>query len=274
MIKIIAIPFILLFLVMLFICFIYYIYFTKIKKIKRIKPYYGTYHEPSFIKKIFFQFPRQLVYDRLTKNPYDFEKYGIHMICGTQGSGKTITAVYLLKKWQNIYKEVKIYSNSFLNFQNGDLKHWKQLLTRENGTKGVINFIDEIQTWFSSADSKDVPPEVLGEISQQRKQRKAIVGTAQVFGRIAKPLREQTHYVYRPRTFFGCITFVVMSDAHSYDSEKDKFKKTKGFFFFVHTKELRNAYDTYQRISKYKSTKFARSLIAATSENESSEVQH
>ena len=105
-------------------------------------------------------------------------------------------------------------------------------------------------------------------------ERKAIVGTAQVFGRIAKPLREQTHYVYRPRTFFGCITFVVMSDAHSYDSDNDKFKKTKGFFFFVHTKELRNSYDTYKRISRYKNTTFARSLIAGTSENESSEVQH
>lgn len=272
--KIIVFPFLVIFGILLLIILFYYFYYRVVKKVKRIKPYYGVYHEPSAINKVFVQFPRQLVYDYLTKNPYDFEKFGIHMICGSQGSGKTITAVYLLQKWKKVYPELKIYSNSSLKFEDGELNHWKQLLTRNNGTKGVVNFIDEIHTWFSNLDSKDLPPEVLGEISQQRKQRKAIVGTAQVFGKIAKPLREQTHFVYRPYTFFGCITFVFMADAHSYDSDKDKFKKGKGFFFFVHTKELREAYDTYKRISKYKDTKFSKSLIAGTSECNSTEVQH
>lgn len=251
-------------LIFAFILLAFLFYYTKIKKIKKIKPYYGVYHERNFFLKIFVDLPRQIVLDYLTRNPYDFNEYGIHMICGTQGAGKTITAVYLLQKWKKMYPDLKIYSNSALKFEDGELTHWKQLISNNNGKKGVANFIDEIHTWFSNAESKDLPPEVLGEISQQRKQRKAIVGTAQIFGKIAKPLREQTHYVYRPHTFFGCLTIVFMADAHSYDSEKDKFKKGKGVFFFVHNKELRDAYDTYKRISRYKNVKFAPSLIAGS----------
>lgn len=269
--KMLAVPFIAFFIVFICLLCFWLIYFTKVKKIKKVPAYYGIYHEPNIIYKIFVQLPKQMVYDYLNKNPYDFNEYGIHMVCGEQGAGKTITAVYLLQKWKKKYPDLKIYSNSFLNFQNGDLTHWKQLLTRSNGVKGVANFIDEIHTWFSSSESKDLPPEVLGEISQQRKQRKAIVGTAQVFGKIAKPLREQTHYVYRPRTFFGCLTVVFKASANSYDAEKDRFKKSKGFFIFVHTKELREAYDTYQRIGRYKNVTFSRSRIAGTLESESLE---
>lgn len=252
--------------ILIFMILFYYIYFVKIKKIKKIKTdvNFNKYKDFNFFNKIFNQFPRQLVYDFLTRNPFDFQEYGIHMICGEQGSGKTITAVWLLQKWKKQYSKLKIFSNSALNFEDGELDHWKELLTNNNGTYGVVNFIDEIHTWFSSNESKELPPEILGEISQQRKQRKAIVGTAQVFGKIAKPLREQTHFVYRPHTFFGCITFVRMANANSYDTEKDKFKKGKGFFFFIHTKELREAYDTYKRISRYHEKNFSRSIIAGT----------
>lgn len=240
---------------------------------KKEKPYYGRYKEPNILYKLFVQFPKQLVLDYLNKNPYDFEDYGIHMVCGKQGAGKTMTAVYLLNKWKKVYPEIKIYSNCALTFEDGELKHWKELISRENGMKGIANLIDEIHTWFSSAESADLPPEVLGEISQQRKQRKAIVGTAQVFGKIAKPLREQTHYVYRPHTLFGCITIVFKADASSYDSEHDRFKKGKGVFFFVHTKELRESYDTYKRVGRYKDVKFSRSLITGTLGGESARVQ-
>ena len=247
------------------------LYFTKVKNIHKIKPYYERYKEPNFLYKLFVQLPKQMMYDYLMANPYDFNEYGIHMVCGKQGAGKTITAIYLLNKWKHIYPELIVQTNCDVKFQDGSLTHWKQLIGMNNGTKGVANLIDEIHTWFSNQESQDLPPEVLGEISQQRKQRKAIIGTAQVFGKIAKPLREQTHYVYRPHTLFGCLTIVFKADATSYDSEKDKFKKGKGVFFFVHTKELREAYDTYKRIEKYKDTKFARSLISGSLARESRE---
>lgn len=271
MFKSLIIPFVIGTIFFILLLIFWLIYFVKIKKVKKIKPYYEKYKEPNIFYKIFVQLPKQMIYDYLTANPYDFNEYGIHMVCGKQGAGKTITAVYLLNKWKKIYPELKVQTNCDVKFQDSELTHWKQLIGMDNGTKGVANLIDEIHTWFSNQESQDLPPEVLGEISQQRKQRKAIIGTAQVFGKIAKPLREQTHYVYRPHTLFGCLTIVFKADASSYDSEKDKFKKGKGVFFFVHNKELRASYDTYKRVTRYKDVKFKRSLIGGTLGSESRE---
>ena len=61
----------------------------------------------------------------------------------------------------------------------------------KNGEKGVIYFIDEIQLYFNSLQSKNINMDVMTQISQQRKQRIHIIATSQVFGRMAKPLREQ-----------------------------------------------------------------------------------
>lgn len=262
--------------IIIFIFFVYYYY--KNKFIYRVKKKYSVkrvlfkykdkkyvyeypikikYKEPSFIKKIMVLFPKQLATDFINKNPNAFCEYGIHMVTGKQGAGKTITVVYLLRKWQQLYPNLQVYTNMAYKYENGELYHWKDLLLRNNGIYGIVNVIDEIHTWFSNKESKDLPPEILGEISQQRKQKKCIIGTAQVFSKIAKPLREQTHFVYIPYTILGCLTIVRRAEAEDYDPEKNKFKKYKGFFIFVHTKELRDAYDTYKRISRYSETEFA-----------------
>lgn len=272
-------PILLIFLVFVIIFVYFYIYYTKKEKIKPIKKDFNIYfeynginyvlerkidpyYEPGFFRKIFVDFPRQMVYDFLTQDPNAFNHFGIYLCCGKQGSGKTITAIYLMRKWLRENPRLKIYSNIELDFRDGYLDTWKDILTNENGIYGTVNFADEIQVFLgSSSESKVIPVELLGEISQQRKQKKAIVGTAQVFGRVAKPLREQTHYVYLPKTFFNCLTVVRMAEACDYDSETNKFKKYKGMFFFVHDKYLRECYNTYEKVKRYKEKQFANSSI-------------
>lgn len=158
-----------------------------------------------------------------------------------------------MNRWKKQYPFLKIYTNLDYKYEDGAITHWKDLLSdeRSNGKYGVVNVIDEIQSWFSSLQSKDFPPEMLGEISQQRKQRKCIVGTAQVFGRVAKPIREQTTYVYLPFTIAGCLTVVRVSKPIYYDEQTFTFKKFIKTYFFVHTPKLRNAFDTYKRIERY-----------------------
>ena len=56
---------------------------------------------------------------------------------------------------------------------------------------GVICCLDEMQNWFSSNQSRDFPPEMLQVITQNRKNRRVIFGTAQTFNRLSKPIREQ-----------------------------------------------------------------------------------
>ena len=68
--------------------------------------------------------------------------------------------------------------------------------------------MDELQNWFSSNDSKNFPPEMLGVITQNRKNRRIILGTSQNFYLLAKAIRSQATEVRRCSTFLGCLTIV------------------------------------------------------------------
>lgn len=231
-------------------------YYRTIKHMVPKKPSVPHLKKDNIFKRLLIMFPKRLSLDLIERDPDSFDKYGIHLVCGEQGSGKTTTVCYLLQEWRRKYPLMQIYTNMDYKYQDRPLVHWREMLTRDNGIYGVAEVIDEIQTWFSSVEWKDFPPTMLQEISQQRKQRKCIVGTAQVFSRIAKPLREQVHFVYLPITILGCLTIVRRAKAGSWNEEKQKFTKYDGLFFFVHTKELRDSFDTYKKIAKYKDTDF------------------
>lgn len=215
---------------------------------------FGTYHRMthgSKFKRLFIDFPRAFINDLFTRNPDFFKPYGVHMVAGKQGSGKTVTVTYLLLKYKDMYPQMHIKTNFYYRYEDDTISHWRDLVNSNNGIFGEIDVIDEIQNWFSSMQSKNFPPEMLTEITQQRKQRKMILCTSQVFGRVGKPIREQVFYLYEPHTFFGCLTFVMKFEPEisSVDGLADK-KKFKGMFFFVHTKRIRESFDTYKKVEK------------------------
>lgn len=212
----------------------------------------------GILKRLWVQFPNALVRDLYNRDPEEFQEYGLHLFCGEQGAGKTVSVVELVQRWKKRYPKMLIYTNMALKGEDGQIGHWKDVLNRNNGKYGVVEVIDEIQTWFSSLDSKDFPPEMIAEISQQRKQRKAIIGTAQVFSRIAKPIREQATYIYLPVTLFGCLTIVRRTKSEWWDNEKQRFKRYCGFYFFIHTDKIRDSFDTYKKIQRYTERGFQR----------------
>jgi len=222
--------------------------------IRRIKPKKGTRRKVGYgskLKRLFVDLPRQLSYDVLNKDPDFFREYGVHIVAGEQGSGKTITVAYLLRRFQLEYPRLVIKTNFNYEFEDDQIRHWKDIVASENGIYGEIDVIDEIQNWFNSLQSKDFPVEMMTEITQQRKQRKIILGTSQVFTRVAKPIREQTFLLYEPHTILGCLTVVFkFKPIIKADSGNPDEKKFKGVFFFVHDKELRESYDTYRKIEE------------------------
>lgn len=203
---------------------------------------------PNIFIRIYWLFPKAYFTDLVNADPDEFKDYGVHLICGEQGSGKTITLAYLLRRYQNRYPQVKVRTNFFYKEQNGAIKSWKDLVFKTNGIYGEIDVLDEIQNWFSSLQSKDFPPDMLQEITQQRKQRKIIVGTAQVFTRVSKPIREQVNFLYLPTTFFGCLTVVRVYKPSFSDDGTIKKTKMRKMFFFVHDEELRDSFDTYHKV--------------------------
>lgn len=222
----------------------------------RIKKGESNYKKPSVLKRLFYEFPKRLSLDMYNRDPDEFKEYGLHMFCGEQGSGKTTSVVHLLNKLREKYPKCRVRTNMNYVHQDGEISHWQDLVQNDNGIYGQVEVLDEIQTWFSSNQSKNFPPEMITEISQQRKQRKMLVGTAQIFSRMSKPIREQTTFVYLPLTIFGCLTIVRISKPHFWDDEKQSFKKYIGWYFFVHNEKIRDAFDTYKKIEKYKKVGF------------------
>lgn len=186
-----------------------------------------------------------------------FIQNGLLVFCGSQGSGKTLSAVQYVKKLCIEYPRAILVTNTKIS---GLPAHTavvpydgiKSLTEHTNGLNGVIYFIDEIHLEFNSLESKSIPIEVMIEVSQQRKQRKHIVGTSQVYMRLAKPLREQIKNVVICKNFMKCIQFNKLIDGESSHEENGKLKfDTVKHFVWFHSPNLYNSYDTYAKMKRY-----------------------
>lgn len=232
----------------LFFVFAFWLYWRFVRKIKPIKSEKRRFKEHNFLIRLFLDFPKQLAHDLITIDPNTFREYGMHLLCGEQGSGKTTLMAYLVRKYKTVYPRVIVRSNFSCSMQDYDLTSWEELTLDTNGIYGEIDCIDEIQNWFSSNQSKNFPPDMLTIITQQRKVRRCILATSQVFTRVAKPIRENTYLMYYPFTAFGCITFVRVYKPILDEQGNLKERKLRKFFFFVHDEELRSMFDSYKTI--------------------------
>ena len=122
-----------------------------------------------------------------------------------------------------------------------------------NGIEGVLYLIDEIHLEFNSLESKNIPIEIMVEVSQQRKQRKHIVGTSQVFMRLAKPLREQIDTVVICKNYLSCIQRNIVINGKTAVEENGKLHADiiRKFLWF-HTPKLYDSYDTYAKMKRYR----------------------
>ena len=210
----------------------------------------------SLLRSFLWDFPRQWAYDVATRPPDFFRYQGCIIFTGRQGNGKTIAMAQQAMAWQKEYPSAKVLTNFALTTQDAELSDWRQLIDFKNGIQGVICCMDEMQNWFSSNQSRNFPPEMLEVITQNRKNRRVIMGTAQSFNRLAKPIREQATQVRRCVTLFGCITFVHQVEPDM-DADGNVLKwKHRGLYYFVHTPELRNAYDTWRVVEALKDSGF------------------
>lgn len=110
--------------------------------------------------------------------------------------------------------------------------------------EGVVFLIDEIQVLWNCIESKNIPISEIGSLCQNRKQRRLVIGTSQVYGRVAKPIREQYKYVVLCQKIFKYIQFNTVVDpcAGGYTSEDDghfQGEIIKKSIFFIRPKPTR-----------------------------------
>lgn len=191
------------------------------------------------------------------QNPDFFDPSGILVFCGSQGAGKTLSAVQYVRKLAEKYPKMILVTNveikglSIAVYPYTGIADFSKY---SNGFEGVVFLIDEIHIEFNSLESKNIDPSVMTEIAQQRKQRKHIVGTSQVFGRIAKPFREQFKYVVLCRCLWGVLQYNTLIDGERamVDDDGHLEAETVKRYFWWHKPELYDSYNTYAKIIRSK----------------------
>lgn len=196
--------------------------------------------------------------DNYIRNPDYFSPFGCALFCGPQGSGKSYSAVVYVYHLMRLYPKCLLCTNLklfglFDDFKNRvEMYHGPiSLRSVRNGTDGVIFLIDEMHIEFNSLESKNMPISIFEDISQQRKQRCHIVGTAQVFGRLAKPFREQMYQVIFCKNYLGALQYNSVVDGLTIKQMQDKYTgKVLRKYFLVHDARFYDSFDTYDVIKR------------------------
>lgn len=231
------------------------------------------------------------------ENPSYFYADGLVVFTGPQGSGKTLSAVNYIYNLLKKYPQAKLVTNvnlkdypivTFTDYINNNKQIYTELKSKlkdkadtvfynmylqnnrvfkfennddferyNNENKGVIFFVDEIQLYLNSLQSRNINIDVITQIAQQRKQRKHIVATSQIFGRLAKPLREQFSNVILCKNILGFIQYNKLIDRDSISEEDSKTGteikgKVKQKFLFILSPAYFQRYDTYSVIKNNK----------------------
>lgn len=173
---------------------------------------------------------------------------------GFQGSGKTLSMVHYLKDLRHDFPKCIVYSNVILkNFGNYELiktsKDLTHAIARQNGADGVVVVLDEAHLFFNKKDG--ISLDVLTAISQQRKDRRRIVMSSQIWEELDISLRKQVKHIVSCRCLLGRIQVNTISDGETltYDKLQGCYTAKKIYTeVFKHNKELYDSYDTYQKI--------------------------
>lgn len=175
---------------------------------------------------------------------------------------KTLSAVQTVLSLAKAYPKALICSNLDIKGLDREIipfTDYNQIQQLDNGIEGVIFLIDEIQAVWNCMESREIPIEELATLCMNRKARRVVIGTSQVYGRVTKSIREQYKYVILCRNILKYIQFNTVVDPcpDGYTAEDDghfEGKILKKSIWF-HSPAAYAAYDTYKKIPKPKRKK-------------------
>lgn len=195
----------------------------------------------------------------LMDNPNYFRPDGIWCFCGPQGSGKTISAVQCAREIAKEYPAARVISNIEFEIGDGSLpepfERYEQLHEEDNGIYGLIFVLDEIHVLWNSLESKKIPITEMSALCQMRKSRRLILGTSQVYGRVAKPIREQLKYVIMCSNILHVLQHNVVCDpTKSVERNGNISPEVICEHWWFHTRELYESYATLDKVQRIERT--------------------
>lgn len=186
------------------------------------------------------------------KKGNEFGYAGIWLFTGAQGSGKTLLLMHTLRQMMIEFPEAIVVSNiSIYGVPSYVYKGIEDFDKYNNGAKGTIFVIDEIHTLFSSLQSANMPESTLTVWSQNRKNRRVILGTSQRFTRVAKGIREQTTYNYEcTRPIFNRLYSYRIKEGDQYDDTGKYIGEETQRFWYIPKVSVMRMYNTLEVVTK------------------------
>ncbi len=180
--------------------------------------------------------------------------YGMRGYVGLAGHGKTYSAVREVLYLKQKHPELAVISN--IDIEGVDVIELKSLddLVKDY-PQGAVVLIDELPTLFSSRAWKNFPPELLGKLTQLRKNHgMRILYTAQRSNLIEKSIRILSDDVVTTSTLFHWLTiniaFYGCDIDDDYGVEKNAGVTPKWLDCFLQTKAIRECYNSFTSVEK------------------------
>lgn len=193
---------------------------------------------------------------KMMKSKEGFPYGGLWVFTGAQGAGKTLLLMHMVREIHEQYPKALIVTNvSVFGIPCIPYRGIEDFDKYVNGADGVIFIIDEIQALFSSLESAKMPLSQVTVWSQNRKNRRLILGTTQRYTRMAKPVREQVtwHYECR-RPWLGVFYRYRVLDGAKYDDAGkyilDEDEKIPGYRVYVPSLSSMLMYNTLEVVHR------------------------
>lgn len=181
-----------------------------------------------------------------------FQFSGLWLFSGSQGSGKTLMLMHLLKEVLKQSPNAIVVSNIAIygipTYQYTGIEDFEKY---KNGKDGVIFVLDEIQGLFNSLESKNLPLSSVLVWSQNRKNRRLILGTSQRKTRIAKPIREQATWIYECRRGIGGFLYSYrVFDGDNFNDDGEYVDQMPKLHFYVPQVSVMRMYNTLEVVKR------------------------
>jgi len=215
---------------------------------KRNKKLYIRYKITKLKLPFILDFLRWIIIDRLRGKQKPL--WGVYIFVANPGEGKTISMVKHIEEKKADDSSLKVYTNFNFKGENGQIKCWQDIVRAD---KNSIIAIDEAHLTFESTDFKNFPPEILAQLSLNRKLRKQFICSTQRYERINKNFRDLANYVVLCKNHLKLDRWFsrYYFDKKSYDAQFDGAKAKAEFIKpYIASDDLYNKYDTLQLVDK------------------------